>query len=120
MPSNVRLTRSEENPRIVKVPPLAPYASLFWKLTPGTALIVSRIVWPGLWRPIYSWVRTALALVESGAWTPPTSLARVPVTTIFSLSNSWVPVDWAKAAVGKATAVEQRRMNFFTEITPHG
>jgi hypothetical protein len=37
-----------------------------------------------------------------------------------SFSKSWEPVDWAKAAVGKAIAVEQRRISFFTCETPHG
>jgi hypothetical protein len=40
--------------------------------------------------------------------------ARVPVTTIVSFSVSIVPVDWAKAAVGKRTAVEQSKISFFT------
>jgi hypothetical protein len=43
----------------------------------------------------------------------------VPVTTIsFSSSVVTVPVDWANAAVGKTTAVEQSKSSFFTKLDP--
>jgi hypothetical protein len=87
--------RVESKPRIVSVPPELPYASLFWKLTPGTTLIVSRTFWPGPLREMNSCVMTALAFDASGDWIPPTSRVRVPVTTIASSSKSTVPVDWA-------------------------
>jgi hypothetical protein len=37
-----------------------------------------------------------------------------------SCSNSWEPVDWAKAAVGRTIEVEQRRISFFTVKPPTG
>ena len=55
--------------------------------------MVSRTVWPGPLREISSCVMTAFALLEFGAWMPPTSFARLPVTTIAFFSNSTVPVD---------------------------
>jgi hypothetical protein len=67
-----------------------------------------------------SWVSTALGLALSGVWTPPTSWVRVPVTMMASFSKSCEPVYWAKAPVGKAIAVVQRRISFFTWETPHG
>src|SRR3954470_18844690 len=119
MPSNVSAMRLLSKPRMMRVPPAEPNGSLLVKLTPGSWLMTSLMLWPGTWRWMNSEFRTSRVLLVAGASTPPTARVRVPVTTIASFSMSTVPVDWAAATDGMASAlVAHNRINFFMSLNP--
>src|SRR3569623_531246 len=112
--------RLESKPRIVSVPPAEPNGPLFWKLTPGSMLIVSRIELPGGCLAMNSWVRTPFAFGESGICTPAMPLVgRAAVTTTSPWSISTEPGDCAKAAAGIIIAAKATPVNNLVFISFH-